>query len=123
MHDIPTLREGRKVDVLEKINCSAHETETCQMQFNFTFYTNCSFCSDESIRVGSDADGVSDNGIILKTSSWICWWGHVGMTGFLYGKVNRSEAIIKTNSKACGICSKVLGERLAGILQECSKCK
>ena len=29
-HYIPPLREGRKLDVLEKINCSDHETETCQ---------------------------------------------------------------------------------------------
>ena len=32
----PPLREGRKLDVLEKINYSAHETETCQGQFNIT---------------------------------------------------------------------------------------
>ena len=34
-HDIPPLRAGRKLDVLEKINCSAHKTETCQgMQYH-----------------------------------------------------------------------------------------
>ena len=33
IHDIPPLREGRKLDVLEKINFLANETETCQGQF------------------------------------------------------------------------------------------
>ena len=34
-HDILPLKEGRKLDVLEKINYSAHETVTCQGQYNF----------------------------------------------------------------------------------------
>ena len=29
-HDIPPLREGRKLDILGNINYSAHKTETCQ---------------------------------------------------------------------------------------------
>ena len=34
----PSLREGRKLDVLEKINYSAHERETCQGQCNIIKY-------------------------------------------------------------------------------------
>ena len=33
----PPLREGKKLDVLETINYSAHETETCQGQFNISY--------------------------------------------------------------------------------------
>ena len=40
-----------------------------EMQCQKYIHTKCLHCSRESIRVGSDADGVSDNGIILRTSS------------------------------------------------------
>ena len=36
LHMTSPLREGRKLDVLEKINYSAHETETCQGQCNIS---------------------------------------------------------------------------------------
>ena len=32
----PTLKEGKKFDVLEKMNFYAHKTETCQGQCNIT---------------------------------------------------------------------------------------
>ena len=40
-----------------------------EMQCQKYIYTKCSHCPVESITVGSDADVVSDNGIILRTSS------------------------------------------------------
>ena len=39
------------------------------MQCQKYIHTKCSCCPEESIRVGLDADGVSDSGIILRTSS------------------------------------------------------
>ena len=67
----PPWREDRKLDILENINYSVHETETCQGNAMSKIYSYKVFacCPVESIRVGSDADGVSDSGIILRTSS------------------------------------------------------
>ena len=53
----PALREDRKLDILENINYSFNETETCQGNAMSKYiHTKCSCCPVESIRGGSDAD-------------------------------------------------------------------
>ena len=70
-HDIPPQREDRKLDILENIKFLSVETETCHGKAKsiFCIHTKCSHCPAESIRVGSDADGVFESGIRLRTSS------------------------------------------------------
>ena len=48
---------------------STKQKHAREMQCQKYVHTKCSHCLVESIRVGSDADGVSDSGIMLKTSS------------------------------------------------------
>ena len=69
-HDIPPQREDRKPDILENIGfLSAKQKHAMEKQYQYFIYTKCSCCPAESIRVGSDADGVSESGIKLRTSS------------------------------------------------------
>ena len=69
-HNIPPQREDRKLDILENISFLStkqkHALERCCQYF---IYTKHSRCPAESIRVGSEADGVSESGIKLRTPS------------------------------------------------------
>ena len=63
-------REDRKLDILENISfLSAKQKHAMEKQYQYFIHTKCSRCPAESIRVGSDADGVSESGIKLRTSS------------------------------------------------------
>ena len=69
-HDIPPQREDRKLDILENISfLSAKQKHAMEKQSHYIIYTKYSCCPAESIRVGSEADGVSESGIKLRTSS------------------------------------------------------
>ena len=69
-HDIPPQREDRKLDILENISfLSTKQKHAMERQYQCFIYTKCSHCPAESIRVGSEADGVSESGIKLRTSS------------------------------------------------------
>ena len=69
-HDIPPQREDRKLDILENISfLSVKQKHAMERQCQYFIYTKCSHCPAESIRVGSEADGVSESGIKLRTSS------------------------------------------------------
>ena len=69
-HDIPPQREDRKLDILENISfLSAKQKHAMERRCQYFVYTKCSCCPAESIRVGSEADGVSESGIKLRTSS------------------------------------------------------
>ena len=69
-HDIPPKREDRKLDILENISfLSAKQKHAMEKQYEYFIHTKCSRCPAESISVGSDADGVSESGIKLRTSS------------------------------------------------------
>ena len=69
-HDIPPQREDRKLDILENISfLSTKQKHAMERQDRYFVYTKCSRCPAESIRVGSEADGVSESGIKLRTSS------------------------------------------------------
>ena len=69
-HDIPPQREDRKLDILENIKfLSAKQKHAMEKRSIFCIYTKCSRCPVESIRVGSEADGVFERGIRLRTSS------------------------------------------------------
>ena len=69
-HDIPPQREDRKLDILENISfLSAKQKHAMEKQYQYFIYTKCSRCPAESIRVRSEADGVSESGIKLRTSS------------------------------------------------------
>ena len=69
-HDIPPQREDRKLDILENIKfLSAKQKHAWKREVNIYIYMKCSRCPAESIRVGSDADGVFESGIRLRTSS------------------------------------------------------
>ena len=64
-HDIPPQR-----DILENISfLSIKQKHAMERQCQYFIYTKCSHCLTESIRVGSEADGVSERGIKLRTSS------------------------------------------------------
>ena len=66
----PPQREDRKLDILENISfLSVKQKHAMEKQYSYFIYTKCSRCPAESIRVGSDADGVSESGIKLRTSS------------------------------------------------------
>ena len=69
-HDIPPQREDRKLDILENISfLSVKQKHAMEKQCQYYIYAKCSCCPVESIRVGSEADGVSESGIKLRTSS------------------------------------------------------
>ena len=69
-HDIPPQREDRKLDILENISfLSTKQKHAMERQCQYFIYTKCSCCPAESIRVGSEADRVSESGIKLRTSS------------------------------------------------------
>ena len=70
-HDIPPQREDRKLDILENIKfLSAKQKHAMERRSQpFYIHTKCSRCPTESIRVGSDANGVFERGIRLRTSS------------------------------------------------------
>ena len=72
-HDIPPQREDRKLDILENIKfCPRNRNMPWKKQNSYFIdyiYTKCSRCPVESIRVGSEADGVFESGIKLRTSS------------------------------------------------------
>ena len=69
-HDIPPQREDRKLDILENISfLSAKQKHAMESQCQHFIYTKCSCWPAESIRVGSEANGVSERGIKLRTSS------------------------------------------------------
>ena len=72
-HDIPPQRqrEDRKLDILENIKFLSTKQKHAMEKAKSIFYihTKCSRCPAESIRVGSDADGVFESGIRLRTSS------------------------------------------------------
>ena len=61
----PTERRG-KLDILENINYSVHETETCQGNAMSKIYSYKVFML--SGRINQSRIRVSDNGIILRTS-------------------------------------------------------
>ena len=71
-HDIPPQREDRKLDILENIKFLSAKQKHAMGKQNSYFidyiYTKCSCCPVESIRVGSEADGVFESGIKLRTS-------------------------------------------------------
>ena len=69
-HDIPPQREDRKLDILENISfLSTKQKHAMEKRNHYMSYTKYSRCPVESIRVGSEADGVSESGIKLRTSS------------------------------------------------------
>ena len=69
-HDIPPQREDRKLDILENISfLSTKQKHAMEKQYQYFIHTKCSRCPAESIRVGSDANGVFESGIKLRTSS------------------------------------------------------
>ena len=69
-HDIPPQREDRKLDILENISfLSAKQKHAVERRIHYNIYTKCSHWPAESIRVGFKADGVSESGIRLRTSS------------------------------------------------------
>ena len=69
-HDIPPQREDRKLDILENISfLSAKQKHAMERRYQYFIYTKCSRCPVESIRVRSEANGVSESGIKLRTSS------------------------------------------------------
>ena len=67
-HDILLHREDRILDTLENmIILSMKQKHAREVHCQKYIHTKCSHCSADSIRLGSDADGVSHNGIILGT--------------------------------------------------------
>ena len=72
-HDIPPQREDRKLDILENIKfLSAKQKHAMEKRNSYIInyiYTKCSCRPVESIRVRSEADGVFESGIKLRTSS------------------------------------------------------
>ena len=69
-HDIPPQREDRKLDISENIKfLSAKQKHAMEKRSQYFIHTKCSCCPVESIRVGSDADGVFESGIRLRTSN------------------------------------------------------
>ena len=69
-HDIPPQREDRKLDILENIIfLSAKQKHATERRCQYFIYSKCSCCPAESIRVGSEANGVSESGIKLRTLS------------------------------------------------------
>ena len=69
-HDIPPQREDRKLDIWENISfLSAKQKHAMERRSQYFIYTKCSCCPAESIRFGSEADGLSESGIKLRTSS------------------------------------------------------
>ena len=73
-HDISPQREDRKLDILKNISfLSVKQKHAMEKWSHHIIYTKCSCCPTESIRVGFEADGVSESGIKLRTSSWTCW--------------------------------------------------
>ena len=66
----PPQREDRKLDILENISfLSAKQKHAMEKQSHYIVYKKYSRCPAESIRVGSEADGVSESGIKFRTSS------------------------------------------------------
>ena len=66
----PPQREDRKLDILENISfLSTKQKHAMERRCQYFIYTKCSHCPAGSIRVGSEADGVSESGIKLRTSS------------------------------------------------------
>ena len=69
-HDIPPQREDRKLNILENISfLSTKQKHAMERRCQYFLYTKCSCCPAESIKVKSKADGVSESGIKLRTSS------------------------------------------------------
>ena len=69
-HGIPPQREDRKLDSWENISfLSVKQKHAMKRRCQYFVYIKCSRCPAESIRVGSEADGVSESGIKLRTSS------------------------------------------------------
>ena len=69
-HDIPPQREDRKLDILENISfLSSKQKHAMERRSHYIVYTKYSRCPVESIRVGLEADGVSESGIKFRTSS------------------------------------------------------
>ena len=69
-HDIPPQREDRKLDILENISfLSEKQKHAMERRCQYFVYSKCSRCPAESIRVGSETDGVSESGIKWRTSS------------------------------------------------------
>ena len=70
-HDIPPQREDRKLDILENIKFLSvkqkHAMETRSQHFIFT--QSVLAVQQNQSGVGSDADGVFERGIRLRTSS------------------------------------------------------